>query len=67
MIRDKVGKVGIVIQYCLIDDIWVDINTKALQGTMFYKMGDRLISIRKKYDDEVEQLYSKPGLLLPQQ
>ena len=32
MIKDKVGKGEVIIQYCPTGDMWADINTKALQG-----------------------------------
>eukprot|EP00957_Ditylum_brightwellii_P026115 1974560-Ditylum_brightwellii.AAC.1 len=33
MIKDKIGQGEVIIQYCPTDDMWTDINTKALQGT----------------------------------
>ena len=43
--------------------MWADINTKALQGALFYKMRARLMGISKNYDDKVDQLNTQPGLL----
>ena len=63
MIKDKIGKGEITIQYCPSGDMWADINTKALQGALFYKMRARLMGISKNYDDEVERLNTQPGLL----
>ena len=63
MIKDKIGKGEITIQYCPTGDMWVDINTKALQGVLFYKMRARQMGISEKYDNEVERLNTQPGLL----
>ena len=38
MIKDKIGKGEVIIQYCPTGDMWAAINTKALQGSLFYKM-----------------------------
>ena len=37
-IKDKIEKKEVIIQYCPTGDMWEDINTKALQGSLFYKM-----------------------------
>ena len=47
--------------------MWADINTKALQGALFYKMRARLMGISENYDDEIERLNTQPGLLPPQE
>ena len=38
MIKDKIGKGEVIIQYCPTGDMWAAINTKALQDSLFYKM-----------------------------
>ena len=38
IIKDKIGKGEFCIQYYSTCDVWADINTKALQESMFYKM-----------------------------
>ena len=38
MIKDKIGKGEVIIQYFPTGDVLADINTKALQGILFYKM-----------------------------
>ena len=38
MIKDKIGKGEVIIQYCPPGEMWEDINIKALQGSLFYKM-----------------------------
>ena len=67
MIKDKIGKGEIIIQYCPTGDIWADINTKALQGALFYKMRARLMGISENYNNKVEQQSAQPGLLPPQE
>ena len=63
MIKDKVGKGEIIIQYCPTGDIWADINTKALQGSLFYKMQARLMGIDENYHDDLEHEATHPDLL----
>ena len=63
MIKDKVGKGEIIIQYCPTGDMWVDINTKALQVSLFYKMRARLMGIDENYHDDLERLATHPDLL----
>ena len=53
MIKDKIGKGEIVIQYCPTGDMWADINTKALQGSMFYKIRGCLMGIGEYYYDKI--------------
>ena len=38
MIKNKLGRGEVIIQYCPTGDMWTGINTKALQGSLFYKM-----------------------------
>ena len=35
--------------------MWADINTKAIQGILFYKMRARLIGVDENYDDDIEK------------
>ena len=67
MIKDKIGKGEIIIQYCPTGDKWANINTKALQGSLFYKMCGRLMGISEDYDDYIERLNTHPDLLLSQE
>ena len=67
MIKDRIGKGEIVIQYCPTGHIWVDINTKALQGILFYNVRDRLMGIGEDYDDDIERLNTHPDPLLLQE
>ena len=55
MIKDKIGRGEVVIQYCPTGDMWADINTKALQGSLFYKMRARLMGIDENYHDDLER------------
>ena len=55
MIKDKIGKVYVIIQYCPTGDMWEDINTKALQGSLFYKMRARLMGVDDNYNDDIEK------------
>ena len=55
MIKDKICKGGIGIQYYPPVDMWADINTNALQGSLFYEMRARLIGIDGNYDDDIER------------
>ena len=38
MIKDKIGKGEVVIQYCPTGEMWADINTEDLQGSLFYNI-----------------------------
>ena len=63
MIKDKIDKGEIVIHYLPTDDMWADINTKAWQGSLFYKMRGCLMGIGEDYDDDIERLDTNPDLL----
>ena len=43
--------------------MWEDINTKALQGSLFYKMRSRLMGVDENYDDYIEKQNTHPDLL----
>ena len=62
MIKDKVGKGEVIIQYCTTGDMWADINTKALQGSLFYKMRALLMGVDVNYDDDIENQNTHPDL-----
>eukprot|EP00957_Ditylum_brightwellii_P131547 10033133-Ditylum_brightwellii.AAC.1 len=51
MIKDKIGQGEVIIQYCPTDDMWADINTKALQGSLFYRMRAHLMGVDEDYHD----------------
>ena len=63
MIKDKIGKGEIIIQYFPTGDMWADINTKALQGSLFYKTRARLMGVDENYHDDLERLATHPDLL----
>ena len=63
MIKDKIGKGEIVIQYLPTGDMWDDINTKALQGCLFYKMRSCLMGISEYYDYNIERLNTHSDLI----
>ena len=63
MIKDKIGKGEVIIQYCPTCDMWADINTKALQGSLLYKMRARLMGVDENYDDDIEKQNTHPDLL----
>ena len=44
--------------------MWADINTKALQGSLFYKMRARLMGVDENYHNNLERLATHPDLLL---
>ena len=67
MIKDKIGKGETVIQYCPTGDMWANINTKALQGILFYKIHGRLMGIGEDYDDDIEKFNNHPDLLTSQE
>ena len=54
MIKDKIVKGEIIIQYCHTGDMWANINTKALQGALFYKVRACLMGISENYDNKIE-------------
>ena len=43
--------------------MWADINTKALQGSLFYKMRARLMGVDENYHNNLERLATHPDLL----
>ena len=43
--------------------MWADINTKALQGSLFYKMRARLMGVDENYHDKLERLATHLDLL----
>ena len=45
------------------EDMWADINTKALQGSLFYKMRARLMDVPEDYNDDVERRNTYADLL----
>ena len=57
MIKDKIGRGEVIIQYCPTGDMWADINTKALQGSLFYEMRARLMGIDEKNMKTLTQIY----------
>ena len=63
MIKDKIGKGEVIIQYCPAGDMWADINTKDLKGSLFYNMRARLMGVDENYDDDVERKNTHPDLL----
>ena len=63
IIKDKIGKGLIIIQYFPTGDMWTNTNTKALQGSLFYKMCSHLMGIGKDYCDDIERLNTHPYLL----
>ena len=67
MIKDKIVKGEIVIQYCPTGEMCADINTKALQGILFYKMCGRMMVIDEYYDDDIERLNTHPDLIPSQE
>ena len=62
IIKDNIGKGEIIIQYCPTGGMLVNINTKALQESLFYKMRGRLVSIIEDYDDDIERLNTHSDL-----
>ena len=56
MIKDKIGKGEIIIQYCPPGDMWADINIKAIQGSLFYKMQACLMGVDENYHNDPERL-----------
>ena len=63
MIKDKIWKGEVIIQYFSTGDMLADINTKALQGSLIYNMRARLIGVDENYDDDIENQYTHPDLL----
>ena len=45
MIKDKIGKGEVIIQYCPTGDMCADMNTEALQVSLFYKMRSQLMGV----------------------
>ena len=63
MIKDKIGKGEVIIQYCPAGDMWADINTKDLIGSLFYNMRARLMGVDENYDDDNGKHNTHPDLL----
>ena len=55
MIKYKIWRGEVIIQYCPTGDMWADINTKALQGSLFYKMQAHLMGIDDNYHDDLKR------------
>ena len=53
IIKDKIWKVEVIIQYFPTGYMSEDINTKALQGSLFYKMRAQLMGVDENYDDDI--------------
>ena len=64
MIKDKIGKGEVIIQYYPTGDMWADINTKAIQGSLFYKVKARLMGVDDNYDNDIENQNTHPDLFL---
>ena len=62
MIKDKIGSGAIFIQYCPAGDMCANINTKAIQEKMFYKIRGLLMGIGEDYADEIERRNTHPDL-----
>ena len=43
--------------------MWADINTKALQGSLFYKMRARLMGVDENYDNDIKRQAKNSSLL----
>ena len=67
MIKDNIVKGEIIIQYCPTGDMWADINTKALQRSLFHKTSGCLMGIGESYDDDIERLNNHPDLIPSQE
>ena len=67
MIKYKICNGEIIIQYCPTGDMWADINTKALQGSLLYNMCGRLMGIGEDYGDDIERLNTHPDLITSQE
>eukprot|EP00957_Ditylum_brightwellii_P157331 11974784-Ditylum_brightwellii.AAC.1 len=63
MIKDKIGQGEVIIQYCPTDNMWADINTKALQGSLSYKMQALLMGVDEDYHDDIKHENTHPTLL----
>eukprot|EP00957_Ditylum_brightwellii_P172883 13161720-Ditylum_brightwellii.AAC.1 len=63
MIKDKIVQGELIIQYCPTDDMRADINTKVLQGSLFYKMQARLMEFDEDYHNDLERENTHPTLL----
>ena len=63
MIKYKIGKGEVIVQYCPTGDMWADINTKALQGSLLYNMRARLMVVDDNYDGDIEEQNTHPDLL----
>ena len=62
MIKDKIGKGEVIIQYCPTGNIWADINTKYLKDSLFYNMRARLMGVDENYNDDIEKQNTHPDL-----
>eukprot|EP00957_Ditylum_brightwellii_P164992 12562006-Ditylum_brightwellii.AAC.1 len=63
MMKDKIGQGEVIIQYCPTNDMRADINNKAVQGSLFYKMQAHLMRIDEDYHDDIKHENTHPTLL----
>ena len=63
LITDKIAKKDLEVKYAPTKQMWADINTKPLQGTLFREMRANMMGIDVNYDDEKEWRATHPKLL----
>jgi hypothetical protein len=63
LVKDKIARGDLEIQYAPTEEMWSDVLTKPLQGALFRKMRAQLMNIAVDYNDELERARTHPGLL----
>ena len=65
LIKDKIEKVDIEIQYEPTGVMWLDVLTKPKHGKAFRVFHGQLMNVPEDYDDKIEHLNTHPDLLPP--
>jgi len=63
LVKDKIARGEIDLQYAPTTEMWSDVLTKPLQGRMWCVMRSNLMNVPVDYDDEAERKDTHPDLL----
>ena len=61
LVKDKLDRKDLEVQYCPTGEIWSDLLTKPQQGALFEKMRAELMNVNENYDDNLEKKKDTSG------